>query len=154
MRCALGLLILVVAGSLQIAGSLSLAGVHLGIDLPLVCVICGALLVRESAALALALCAGMFKDAFSAELFGHSIAVFVAISLIVNRIRHSLWISHWTTQSGLAFAGTIIGWFLYNLISRIMGQPLDGEIGGVLKSAVLNACAAPPLFKVWSAAMK
>jgi len=153
-RFFLGLFILVVAGSLQVAGSLYLARVHLCIDLPLVCVICGALLLKEHGAIAVALCAGVFKDAFSTGCFGHSIAVCVAISLLVNRIRHSLWISHWTTQSGLALAGTIIAWVLYNLISKIMGQPLDCEIGSVLKSALLNACAAPPLFKVWSAAMK
>jgi len=153
-RFVLGLLILVVAGSLQVVGSIYLGRVHLCIDLPLVCAICGALCVREGSAIAIALCAGMFTDAFTAGCFGHSIAVYVAISLLVSRIRHSLWLSQWTTPSGLAFAGTIVAWVLYNLISKIQGQPLDGEIGSLVKSAVLNACAAPPLFKVWSAAMK
>jgi rod shape-determining protein MreD len=153
-RFFLGLFILVVAGSLQVAGSLYLAKLHLSIDLPLVCVVCGALLLKEQGAIAVALCAGAFKDAFSTGCFGHSIAVFTVISLLVNRVRHLLWISHWTSQSGLAFAGTVVAWVLYDLISKILGQPLDYEVGAVLKSAVLNACAAPPLFRVWSAAMK
>ncbi len=154
MRFVLGLLILVVAGSLQVVGSIYLGRVHLCIDLPLVCAISGALCVGEGSAIAIGLCAGMFTDAFTAGLFGQSVAVYVAISFLVSRIRHSMWLSHWTTPSGLAFAGTLVAWVLYNLISAIQGRPLDVEIGSLATSAALNACAAPPLFKVWSAAMK
>ena len=154
MRFALGLLILVVASSLQVVGGFYLDRLHLSIDLPLVCAICGALVAGEGAAIAFAACAGIFTDAFSAGPFGHSVAVYVALSLLVQRIRYSLWIGHWSTQAGLCFAGTIVAWGLYNAISMLLGQPFDGEIGRLVKGAALNACVAPLLFKVWNAAMK
>jgi rod shape-determining protein MreD len=153
-RIALGFLILVVAGSLQVVGGFYLDRLHLSIDLPLVCVICSALIVGEGATIAIAVCAGLFTDAFSVGPFGHSVAVCVAISLLVHRIRHRLWRGHWTTQASLCFAGTIVAWVLYNAISMFLGQPLDGEVGRLVRAAALNACAAPLLFKVWNAAMK
>ena len=153
-RFLLGLLILVVAGSLQVVGGFYLDRLQLSGDLLLVCAICGALVAGEGTAIALAVCAGLFTDAFSAGPFGHSVAVCVVISLLVQGIRSRLWISHWSTQAGLAFVGTIVAWGLYNAISMLLGHPLDGEIVRLLKGAALNACVAPLLFKVWNAAMK
>lgn len=143
-----------VAGSLQVIGGFYLDRLHLSIDLPLICVICSALVVGEGAAIAIAVCAGLITDTFSVGPFGHSVAVFVAISLLVNGIRSRLWIGHWTTQASLCFAGTVVAWILYNAISMIFGQALDGEVGRLVRAAVLNACVAPLLFKVWNAAMK
>lgn len=153
MKAFLCAFILAAAASIQVIAGNRLARAHLGIDLLLVCCVCCALLAREGAALAVAVCAGLFKDSFSAGIFGHSVAVFTPLALLLNRVRRAFWIAHWTTQAGLAFAATVIAWLLYGIFSRIYGEPADWGVGHILATAALNACVTPPVFKVWRAVL-
>jgi len=153
-RALLGIFILILAASAQSAGALVFSRMHVGIDFLLVCCICCALLAGEGAALTVAVCAGLFKDALSCDVAGHSVAVFVAISLMICGIRSRLWVIHWSAQAGCAFTGTLCAWMLYNLLAKAWGQPLEWAVGAVLSRACVNACIAPPLFRIWLAVVR
>lgn len=154
MRGLLTLFILVIAASLQSSVALLLAKAHLGIDLLLLCVLCCAMVARAGPALAVALIAGLFKDALSAGVAGHSVAVFVPLSLLVNSFRTQLWVAHWTTQAGCALACTVMAWLLYNILGKIWGEPFEWAVGALIARSFLNACATPPLFKLWQAVLR
>lgn len=154
MRFILSVLILLVAASLQTAGATLLARPNLSVDLLLVCVVCCALLMGEASLLATAAFAGLLKDCFSAGYFGHSVAVFVPIALLIVFVKRLLWVTHWTTQAGLAFAATLAAWLLYGLLQSFWRQPLDPGGSFFLKEALLNACAAPFIFMIWKAALQ
>lgn len=149
MRLLLSIFILLVAGCFQTVCANRLAVIHLSIDFLLVCVVCCALLMREFPLLVVVVFAGIFKDCFSAGVFGHSVAVFVPISLIIVHLRRGLWVGHWTTQAGLAFTATLTAWLIYNIIQWFWGQPFESGFGFLLRVAILNACIAPFIFRLW-----
>lgn len=154
MRFLLSVFILLVAASLQTVLAVPLARAYLSIDLLLVCVVCCALQMAEFPLILAALASGVFKDCFSAGAFGQSVAVFLPIALVISRMRRMLWVGHWTTQAGLAFAATLCAWLLYGLFQWIGGQPADIGLGYALKQSALNAVVAPFLFALWATVLK
>ncbi len=151
MRLVLAIFILALAATLQ---TVLAAEIGIYIDFLFVSLICCALQLGELPTLAVAIMAGILKDSFSACIFCHSVAVFVAIGLIISKLRHLLFAGHWTTQFGLAFAGTLAAWVLYNILLKVWGLPVEAALGFTLKSAILNACVAPVVFKIWRAILQ
>lgn len=154
MKVPLGVFIIAVAATLQSACAGTLARVHLGTDLVLVAVLSLAACAGHGPALAAAAFAGLCKDSFSAGPFGASAAVFVALAFLVGRLRGLLWLAHWTTQSAIAFLGTLAAGALYALCATLRGAPACGEMGPLLVSAAVNACLAPACFRVWRAVLR
>lgn len=154
MRLLLTIFILLVAATFQTVTADKLAWMHLSVDFLLVSVICCALQLNGLSVLGVAVFAGLLRDSFSASVFGYSVAIFVPIGLAVCKLREFLWVGHWTTQAGLAFACTVVGWVLYSVLLKMGGLPLESGIDYVLKSALLNACVTPPMFKLWRAVLQ
>jgi cell shape-determining protein MreD len=147
----LGIFVLVAAASLQTVGAHYCARVNFSVDPLLVCSLCCAMLAGDAAALSVAVCAGIFKDLFSAGVFGQSVAAFIPVALMVSRMRRALWTGHWTTQAGIAFAGTVLVWCIYSVLAEVRGEPIPQGAGAAFLSALANAFIAPPLFHVWRA---
>lgn len=154
MKVLLGVFIIAAAATLQAACAGGMARLHLGADLVLVSVLSFSALSGDGPALAAAALGGLCKDAFSAGAFGASSAVFVPLALLVSRLRDVLWLAHWTTQSAIAFVGTLAAGALYALCAALRGEPAFGEPGPLLVAAAVNACLAPACFRIWRAVLR
>ena len=154
MKAFLGAVIVALAATLQTSCADALSWIGLAADLPLVVVLSFAALSGEGAALAVAACAGLCKDAFSAGHFGDSAAVFVPLAFGVIRLRGALWLAHWTAQSAIALVGTCAAGALYALAAAARGEHAYADPSPVLVSAGVNACLAPACFRVWRAVLR
>jgi rod shape-determining protein MreD len=143
-RFLLIVFVLALAACIQTIGAALLP-----IDLLLVCSLCAGMVGGPAAALGVAFGAGLLQDAFSSGPFGHSAVVFLALSLAILKGRERLWFGHPAWQAAFTFAGTLCAEVLYRLLAAATGEPPGAGVGVCLLCAVLNACAAPPLFALW-----
>lgn len=154
MKVVLGIFVLVIAATLQSSAGLFLSRLRIDFDFLLVSCVCAAMLSGLGPAVAVAVCAGLFKDALSTASGGYSVAVFVPISIVISSIRKRIWAAHWVTQAGCASAATLCAWLLYGILLKASGRPLEWSGFGVLSRAAVNALIAPPLFKIWQAVLR
>ncbi|MCX6356426.1 MAG: rod shape-determining protein MreD [Candidatus Aureabacteria bacterium] len=154
MRAILAVFILVVVATVQSASGTFLVRFHIGVDLLLLSVISCALLSGGTVALMIAAGAGLLQDALGSGAFGIGAAVDLSIAFLITLLRRRLWVSHWTTQSGLALLATLCAGALYALAASVRGGGAPWGPGALAARACANAVLAPPVYRIWHAVLR